>query len=84
MFPDRLTLFSHPVILIMLAVMTAMFILEFVFRKRFFIIVNAAFAAFTVILGLYLEISLSEVLILVLIALILRLILTLRRAKHDI
>ena len=64
MFPDRLTLFSHPAILIMLAVMTAMFILEFVFRKRFFIIVNAAFAAFTVILGLYLEISLSEVLIL--------------------
>ena len=50
MFPDRLTLFSHPAILIMLAVMTAMFILEFVFRKRFFIIVNAAFAAFTVIL----------------------------------
>ena len=46
MFPDRLTLFSHPAILIMLAVMTAMFILEFVFRKRFFIIVNAAFAAF--------------------------------------
>ena len=43
MFPDRLTLFSHPAILIMLAVMTAMFI-----------------------------------------ALILRLILTLRRAKHDI
>ena len=43
MFPDRLTLFSHPAILIMLAVMTAMFILEFVFRKRFFIIVNPNF-----------------------------------------
>jgi len=84
MFPDKLTLFSHPAILIMLAAMAAMFILEFVFRKKFFIIVNAAFAAFAVILGLYLEISLSEVLILVIIALIMRLILTLRREKHDI
>lgn len=84
MFPDKLTLFSHPTILILLVAMLAIFILEFIFRKSFFIIVNAAFAAFTIILGLYLELPLSEILILLLIALIMRLSLTLRREKHDV
>lgn len=84
MFPEKITLFSHPAIIILLAAMVIMFIIEFIFRSRIFIIVNAAMAAFTVILGLYFEISLAEVLMIALFALTLRLALTLRRVKHDI
>ncbi len=84
MFPEKITLFSHPALIILLAAMVIMFVLEFIFRKNIFIIVNAAIAAFTVILGLYFEISLAEVLMIALFALTLRLALTLRRAKHDI
>ena len=84
MFPDTLAIFSHPALMILLAAMVIMFILEFIFRRKFFMIANAALAAFAVILGLYLEISLAEVLILALFALVLRLVLTLWRGKHDV
>ncbi|MGM9663413.1 MAG: hypothetical protein ACI3XF_01110 [Eubacteriales bacterium] len=84
MFPDKFAIFSHPALLILLAAMVIMFILEFIFRRKFFMIANAAFAAFAVILGIYLEISLAEVLILALFALVLRLALTLWRGKHDV
>ena len=70
--------------MILLAAMVIMFILEFIFRRKFFMIANAALAAFAVILGLYFEISLAEVLILALFALVLRLVLTLWRGKHDV
>ena len=84
MFPDTLAIFSHPALMILLAAMVIMFILEFIFRRKFFMIANAALAAFAVILGLYFEISLAEVLILALFALVLRLVLTLWRGKHDV
>ena len=84
MFPDTLAISSHPALMILLAAMVIMFILEFIFRRKFFMIANAALAAFAVILGLYLEISLAEVLILALFALVLRLVLTLWRGKHDV
>ena len=84
MFQDTLAIFSHPALMILLAAMVIMFILEFIFRRKFFMIANAALAAFAVILGLYFEISLAEVLILALFALVLRLVLTLWRGKHDV
>ena len=70
MFPDTLAIFSHPALMILLAAMVIMFILEFIFRRKFFMIANAALAAFAVILGLF--------------ALVLRLVLTLWRGKHDV
>ena len=84
MFPDTLAIFSHPALMILLAAMVIMFILEFIFRRKFFMFVCAALAAFAVILGLYFEISLAEVLILALFVLVLRLVLTLWRGKHDV